>query len=211
MTDKEKGKDAKDVKGDGQPPAGSVTEPPKQDAERTFTQEELNAIVQDRLGRERKKFEDYDDLKTKADKWAELEESQRTELEKAQNRATELEAERDKALLEANSRILSASVMSAAALAGAAHPGDAFALVDLAGLSIGDDGKVTGATEAVKVLVEAGRLVISGKPHAPGLDGGAGAGDRPGDKKLVLSAEELQAAQKMGVTAEQYAKAKKGK
>ncbi len=193
------------------PPDAPGGEQPVGEEPRTFTDEQMQNIVQKRLAAERKKFEDYDDLKAQAEKWAEFEESQKTELEKAHSRTAAVEAERDKALETGRTQALQASVMSAAALAGAAHPGDAFALVDLAGLSIGDDGKVTGATEAVKVLVEAGRLVISGKPHAPGLDGGAGAGDRPGDKKLVLSAEELQAAEKMGVTAEQYAKAKKGK
>ena len=33
---------------------------------RTFTQEEVNAIVADRLTRERAKYADYDDLKAKA-------------------------------------------------------------------------------------------------------------------------------------------------
>jgi len=207
MTDKEKDKGAKqDVKGDGKPPA----DPPKQEEPRTFTQEEVDGFIKGRADRiAAQKYGDYDALKDKAEKWAEFEESQKTELEKAQNRATELEAERDKALATGRTQALQAAVMSAAALAGAAHPGDAFALVDATGLAIGDDGKVTGADAAVKGLVEAGRLVLSGKPPAPGLDGGAGSGKSPGDKEKALTVDELSAARKAGVTPEQYAKAKK--
>ena len=37
-----------------------------QQPERTFTQAEMNAIISDRLSRERSKYADYDDLKAKA-------------------------------------------------------------------------------------------------------------------------------------------------
>lgn len=36
---------------------------------RTFTQEEVNSIVADRLNRERAKYADYDDLKAKASQY----------------------------------------------------------------------------------------------------------------------------------------------
>ena len=38
----------------------------EQQTERTFTQAEVNAIIADRLNRERAKYADYDDLKAKA-------------------------------------------------------------------------------------------------------------------------------------------------
>ena len=41
---------------------------PAQQENRTFTQDEVNAIVADRLARERAKYADYDDLKAKAGK-----------------------------------------------------------------------------------------------------------------------------------------------
>ena len=76
MTDKEKGKDAKqDVKGDGKPPAGSGTEPPKQEDQRTFTQEEVDGFIKGRADRiVAQKYGDYDALQEKAKKWAEFEE-----------------------------------------------------------------------------------------------------------------------------------------
>ena len=39
---------------------------PAQQENRTFNQDEVNAIVADRLTRERAKYADYDDLKAKA-------------------------------------------------------------------------------------------------------------------------------------------------
>jgi len=71
--------------------------------EETFTapasQEELDRIIQARLDRERKKFADYDDLKTRAAKLAEIESANQTEAEKvqarldaAEKRASELES-----------------------------------------------------------------------------------------------------------------------
>lgn len=61
--------------------------------EKTFTQEELNAIVADRLERERKKYADYDDLKKDAEAYRAKQEADKTELQKAQDRIAELERE----------------------------------------------------------------------------------------------------------------------
>lgn len=64
--------------------------------ERTFTQAEVDAIVGDRLKRDRAKYSDYDDLKAKAAKFDELEEANKSELQKAvelnQTLQTELDA-----------------------------------------------------------------------------------------------------------------------
>ena len=64
---------------------------------KTFTQEEVNGIVNDRLARERKKYEgiDLEALKTKAAKFDKLEEESKTELQKATERAEKLQAELD--------------------------------------------------------------------------------------------------------------------
>lgn len=51
------------------------------------SQEELDRIIQNRLDRERKRFADYDEIKAKAEKLAEIEESQKSEAEKATARA----------------------------------------------------------------------------------------------------------------------------
>lgn len=64
------------------------------------SQEALDKIVQARIARERAKFSDYEELKAKAAKLAEFEESQKSEAEKvaerlaaAEKRAAELESQ----------------------------------------------------------------------------------------------------------------------
>ena len=61
--------------------------------QKTFTQSELDAIVSDRLKRERGKYQDYEALKQKAEQFDKLEEANKTELQKATEKATALEAE----------------------------------------------------------------------------------------------------------------------
>lgn len=63
------------------------------EAPKTFTQQELDAIVSDRLKRERAKFEGFEDYKTKAMKFDEMEEANKSELEKANERVNALETE----------------------------------------------------------------------------------------------------------------------
>lgn len=74
----------------------NATVPTQENAEmqtRTFTQDEVNAIVGKRLAEEKGKYADYDVLKAKADKFDEAEEKNKTELEKATERANNLEVE----------------------------------------------------------------------------------------------------------------------
>ena len=63
--------------------------------ERTFTQAELNAIVQERLGKQAAKYGDYEALKEKAQKFDEIEEQSKTELQKVTERADALQKELD--------------------------------------------------------------------------------------------------------------------
>lgn len=62
---------------------------------KTFTQDELNAIVSDRLKRANEKYADYDALKEKASKFDEIEEKNKSELERATEQNKALQAELD--------------------------------------------------------------------------------------------------------------------
>lgn len=62
---------------------------------RTFTQEEMNAIIQDRLKRETAKYSDYEDLKAKATEYDKVQEAGKSELQKATEKATELQKQLD--------------------------------------------------------------------------------------------------------------------
>lgn len=66
-----------------------------QEEPRTFTQEEVDKIVGDRLQRERAKYADFEALKEKAAKFDEAEQAQKSELQKATERAEALQKELD--------------------------------------------------------------------------------------------------------------------
>ena len=75
--------------------ATTAAETPKAEEARTYTQAEIDQMIEDRLYRERKKFADYEDLKAKAEKFDAAEEAQKTELQKATERADALQAQVD--------------------------------------------------------------------------------------------------------------------
>jgi len=66
-----------------------------EESTRTFTQDDVNRIVSERLAKERSKYEGYDEYKSKAAELDALKESQKTELQKATERADQLAAELD--------------------------------------------------------------------------------------------------------------------
>lgn len=74
--------------------------------ERTFTQAELDGIVAERLKRERAKYEGFEDFKAKAAKLDEIEEANKSELQKATDRASALESELNALKKEAEVRTI---------------------------------------------------------------------------------------------------------
>lgn len=60
--------------------------------DKTFTQEELDSIVEGRLARERQKYADYEDLREKANKYDEYQEKSKTELQKEKEKSDALQA-----------------------------------------------------------------------------------------------------------------------
>lgn len=69
-----------------------ATETTQVKEEKTFTQAELDQIVKNRVYEERKKLGNYDELKAKAEELDQLKEANKTELQKAQDRAAKAEA-----------------------------------------------------------------------------------------------------------------------
>lgn len=60
---------------------------------KTFTQDEVNAIVVKRLAQEKAKYEDYEAIKAKAAEFDKLEEANKSELQKASEKVAALEAQ----------------------------------------------------------------------------------------------------------------------
>lgn len=72
------------------------------------SQADLDAIIKERVARERKKFEDYDDLKAKASRLDQIEEANKSEVEKAIARAEQAETR----AVQAESRLLRLEIAS---------------------------------------------------------------------------------------------------
>ena len=66
-----------------------------QEPDRTFTQAEMDAVIADRLRRERAKFADYDQLKDKAAKYDAAEEAGKSDLQRAREEAETYRARAD--------------------------------------------------------------------------------------------------------------------
>lgn len=151
------------------------------------TQDELDRIVGDRLARERQKYADYEDLKKKAAEHDAAVEAAKSEAEKAVDAARK-EGETT-ATEKANARIVRAEAKVAAAVAKFRDPEVAVKLLDLTGVTIGDDGAVDAAALKVKLdtlatehpyLVDDGRPVTRTTQPDPSQGGGGGGDDKPG-------------------------------
>ncbi|MBR4579677.1 MAG: DUF4355 domain-containing protein [Lachnospiraceae bacterium] len=60
---------------------------------KTFTQEEVNAMMAERVKREQSKFADYEDLRKKAEKYDQAQEASKSEIQKLTEKITGLETE----------------------------------------------------------------------------------------------------------------------
>lgn len=69
--------------------------------QRMFTQEEVDKMMQSRILKEQSRFSDYEELKAKASRFDEIEEANKSELQKANERADGLQSELD-AIKKAN-------------------------------------------------------------------------------------------------------------
>lgn len=159
------------------PPAKTDAPPDQTPAEpKTFTQAEVDRIAGDRAARERAKFSDYAEIKAKADKLAEIEAANQTDLEKAVNTARE-EARRE-ATQAGNQRLINAEVRALAAHQGFRDPHDAVAQLrdTLSSVTVTDEGVDAAAlTAALTDLAEKKPYLIDSKPTGVRPDLGQGA------------------------------------
>lgn len=136
-------------------PVAEVTVEQPAESASTFTQEQVDRMVQDRLARERKKYEGFDELRQKAEQFDQLQEQRKTEVQKAQERAQKAEEAAQARVEAANERLIQAAVLSAATNHRAIKPEHLYRLIDREAVTVGDDGQVTGAEDAVKAFLDA--------------------------------------------------------
>lgn len=92
------------------------------DDDKTFTQDQLNAIVEERLKRERAKFDGYDDLKRQAEELAELKKKDQTAAQQAEGKLTAAEkraAEAEAKAVDLEARVMRMEVASSKGLTSA--------------------------------------------------------------------------------------------
>jgi hypothetical protein len=155
----------------GQGGAGNPNPPadnPPSDPPKTFTQEDLDKIVADRIARERKKFDkfsDYDDIKAKLDEFLNQdEERKRAEMAEIDRFKSDLDktvGERDaltQQITELQSQVRNQAItnefIKVATSLNVQYLDDARKLADLSAVTVSEDGKVEGIEEIVKALVE---------------------------------------------------------
>lgn len=148
--------------------------------ERTFTQADLDRIVTERLKRQEEsikaQFANYPALQEQASKWAEYEESKKTELQKIQDaaKAKEVELQNELIALKTDRETLSATVrtaqVKAAVIAEASAQGitgkqleATYKLLDVSKLTFDDKGEITNAAVVVEETIKHYEL----KPNAP--------------------------------------------
>ena len=124
----------------------------------TFTQEDVDRIVQERLARQKpRKPADYDDLKAKAERLDEIEAENATDLEKA------VKAARDEATAEVTQRFLTERVLDKIEVAAAGE----FQDVEDARLRLGAraDEFLDGETVDTDAIAKAVAEVLEANPH----------------------------------------------
>lgn len=144
----------------------TVVVPENKPEVKTFTQEEVDKILSERLGRVKSKFADYDDLKTKASEYEKaLEEKRLAELsaqERAEELAKKFESERNdyaNQLKEYQSKVERQQIVNQfiKAAPNANIPADridaALKLADLSAVKIGEDGAIEGLDDVMNALV----------------------------------------------------------
>lgn len=133
-------------------------------AGKTFTQEEFDRIIAERIARERKKFADYEDIKTKVvDYEKQLEEKRLADLsdiERANEAAKKFESEKqslEQKLADIQNQIKQEKLMNAfikaATGANITYIDDAMKLADLSAVEFDEQGNVKGVEDVVKTLV----------------------------------------------------------
>ncbi len=192
---------------DPEPAPEPEPEPTPEPKTVTMTQEELDALITKRLGQERKKYGDYDELKTKLSEFEKVEDERKkaamteaermqAELEAAKKAAEEAEGKTVAALKAANDRVIKADfkLLAAAANIRADALEDAFLLADKSGITVDDGGNVVGVKEALEALVAAKPYLVEAPSAKPKEIGSPS--NPPKDERKTLEAQ-LEEAKKL--------------
>lgn len=168
----------------GTPPVAGGADAPK--PVKTFTQEELDAILEARL--KRAVPSDYEDLKKLADRVKAEEDAKKDELQKAKDAQAEAEKRATDAITRANASVRRAAIIEAATAANAADNETVVALLDSSdAITVAEDGSVKGAKEAVTKLLKDKPFLV--KTSASSSGGEFGGNDQSTLDEQIAAAE----------------------
>jgi hypothetical protein len=156
------------------------------DAARSFSADDVERIVRERLARAKATPPaDYEELKAAKQKLDDLEKANQTDLEKAQTRTAELEKQASDATARAKEAILRSAIVAEAARKNVVDPDAAVALLDRSSLEFDDDGNPTNVATAMDALLKAKTYLVGGSR------GNADQGAREGQKAGQLTSADL--------------------
>lgn len=155
--------------------------------DKTFTQAEVDRIVQERVARVKTTPpEDYEDLKAAKERLDEIEASNKSDLEKAQARTAQLEREKAAAEERAQRTLVNSAIVAEAAKRGI-DTDIAVAMIDRSSVEYDSDGAPTNIATAMDSLLEA-KPNLAAKEDARGS---ADQGARNGNGATQLTREQL--------------------
>ncbi len=168
--------------------------------DKTFTQADVDRIAGERAQRERAKFSDYSDLKARADKLAEIEAANASDMEKAVKAARD--EGRSEVLTAANQRLVNAEARAQAAEAKARNPLVAVRSLDLSEVTVSDDGTVD--VDAIKkqlTALQGSDPYLFGDPPPnppPSFNGGPRLSPPAADNPKAADIAQIEADMKVG-------------
>lgn len=141
---------------------------PGKSEEKTFTQNEVDALIRHRLEERKSKYADYDELKAAAEKLKTIEDAQKSETQKLQERLASLEKQANEATTARNEAMIKASAI---AELGKHVPADrvsaAYKLLDKTTLKLGDGDTVDGLTAAISTMLTENAFLKEGSAPPP--------------------------------------------
>ena len=170
--------------------------------ERTFTQDEVNRIMNQTKRETRREFSDYSHLQERAAKADELEKAQLTEAEQLQARTAEAERRAVDADQRISQALIASEVKVRASQMGIVDPAAAYLLLDHSHVSYNETDGVLGVDTALTQLLEE-KPYLKGQPsRTPNLNPSTG---QPAPV-LRLTEQQQEAARMFGKTDEEYAR-----
>jgi hypothetical protein len=144
---------------------------------------------------------DYAELQAAAKELAEIKQAGMDETERLRQQLEETEQRAVQAKAAAERQLVQASILAEASKQNALKPEHLHRLIDTGAVTVGDDGQVTGAEEAVKAfLAENPEYVGSTRPAGSADQGARGGGGNQLTREDLqkMSSSEIVAAQKDG-------------